>query len=159
MRRCTSRLSVPCSVGRPTTSAAGSDDLEYQRILSDNKFAGANVALGVLLFDRNDLEGATAYFQHALELRPSAWIASYKMGEIAYRRGDLVQAEKRARQAKQSENESTLMDQLLLEIHMKQKNYPAAIQDIDAYLENDPLSENADHMRELQDKLKSQIEK
>lgn len=127
--------------------------------LSENKFAGANVALGVLLFDRNDTEGATAYFQHALELSPSAWIASYKMGEIAYRRGDLVQAEKWARQAKQSDNESTLMDQLLLEIHMKQKNYPAAIQDIEAYLENDPLSEKADQMRELQDKLKNQTEK
>jgi tetratricopeptide (TPR) repeat protein len=127
--------------------------------ISDNKFAGANVALGVLLFDRNDLEGAAAYFQHALELRPSAWIASYKMGEIAYRHGDLVQAERWAKQAKQSENESTMMDQLLLEIHVKQKNYPAAIQDIDAYLENDLLSETADRMRELQEKLKSQIEK
>ena len=127
--------------------------------ISDNKFAGANVALGVLLFDRNDLQGAEEYLQHALELKPSAWIASYKMGEIAYQRGDLVQAEKWAKQAKQSENESTMMDQLLLKIHMDQKNYAAAIQDIEAYLENDPLSETADQMRELQDRLKSQIEK
>ncbi len=127
--------------------------------LSGDKFAGSNVALGVILFDRRDLEGAESQFLHALEQNPSAWIACYKLGEIAYRRGDLEQAESWAKKAKQLETDSPMMDQLLIEVHIKQKNYPAAIQDIDAYLENDPISENADRMRELQEKLKSLTDK
>ncbi len=127
--------------------------------MSGDKFAEADVALGVLLFDRRDLEGAEQQFHRALELNPSNWIACYKLGEIAYRRGDLPQAETWAKKAKQLETDMAMMDQLLVEIHIKEKNYPAAIQDIDAYLENDPVSENADRMRELQEKLKGLADK
>ena len=127
--------------------------------LSDDKFADGSVVLGVLLFDRADMEGAQAQFHQALELSPSNWIACYKLGEISYRRGELAEAETWAKKAKQLETDLPMMDQLLMEIHLKEKNYPAAIQDIDAYLENDPISENADRMRELQEKLKGLAEK
>jgi hypothetical protein len=44
---------------------------------------------------------------------------------------------------------------LLAEVHSKQKNYPVAIRDIDAYLVLDPISENADRLKELREKLKA----
>ena len=127
--------------------------------ISGDKFAGANVALGVLLFDRNHLDAAESQFRHAMDLNPAAWLAYYKMGEIAFSRGDLLQAETWANKAKQLETDQPMMDQLLMEVHIKQKNYPAAIKDIDAYLELDPISANADRLRDLQEKLKSMDQK
>ena len=127
--------------------------------MSGDKFAEADVALGVLLFDRGDLNAAELQFHHALELNPSAWMACYKLGEIAYRQGDLTPAETWAKKAKQMQTELPMIDQLLLQIHMKQNNYAAAIEDIDAYLELDSTSENADRLRELREKLKRAQEK
>lgn len=122
--------------------------------MSGDQFAEADMALGVLLLDRGDLDGAELQFQHALKLNPSAWMACYKLGEIAYRRGDLTQAETWAKKAKQMQTDLPMMDQLLLQVHIKQKNYGAAIEDINAYLELDSVSENADRLRELREKLK-----
>ncbi len=127
--------------------------------ISGDKYPGANVALGAILFDRNDLEGAELQFRHALEVKPSTWMACYKMGQVAYQRGDMVEAETWAKKAKQMQTEMPMMDQLLMEVHIKQKNYAAAIQDIDAYLELDPISDNSERLRELQEKLKNMEEK
>jgi tetratricopeptide (TPR) repeat protein len=122
--------------------------------MSGDRFAGANVALGLILFDRGDLKGAEEQFLHALEFNPSAWMACYKLGEIAYRRDDLSQAEALATKAKHMQGAGPMVDQLLAEVHIKQKNYTEAIRDIDAYLALDPVSENANRLKELKEKLK-----
>ena len=123
--------------------------------MSSDKFPDANIALGVLLLDKGDLAGASAQFHHALELNPSAWMACLKLGDVAYRQGNYPEAENWAKKAGEIEPTKPMVHQLLVEIHAKQKNYPAAIEDIDAYLALDPDSANAARLRELREKLQA----
>jgi tetratricopeptide (TPR) repeat protein len=123
--------------------------------MSGDKFPDANMALGVLLLDRGDLVGASAQLHHALEVNPAAWMACLKLGDIAYRQGNYPEAETWAKKAGQIEPTMPMVHQLLAEIHIKQKDYPAAIEDIDAYLALDADSANAVRLKELRVKLQS----
>lgn len=127
--------------------------------VSGDHFAGSNVALGLILFEKEDLKGAEQQFLHALELNPSAWMACYKLAEIAYRRDDLSQTETWATKAKAIQGAAPMVYHLLANVHIKQKNYLAAIRDIDAYLALDPASENANRLKEIREKLQGLEEK
>jgi len=126
--------------------------------MSGDKYSEANLALGVLFFDRGDLEAAKTQLHRALELNPSAWMACYKLGDIAYREKNLTDAESWTGKAKLIEANMPMVYELLAQIHVQQKKYASAVQDLDAYIKLEPDSAKATQAKELREKLQQLIE-
>jgi tetratricopeptide (TPR) repeat protein len=63
------------------------------------KFAGARAALGTLMLDKGDLDGAEASYRAALAIDPGDGVILFNMGLVHERRGDLVGAEEWYRKA------------------------------------------------------------
>ena len=127
--------------------------------MSGDKYSEANLALGVLFFDRSEFEAAKTQLRRALELNPSAWMACYKLGDIAYRERNLSEAETWAGKAKQIETNMPMVYELLAQVHVQQKKYASAVEDIDAYLKLESNASKVAQAKELREKLQQLIEK
>jgi tetratricopeptide (TPR) repeat protein len=126
--------------------------------MSGDKYSEANLALGVLYFDTGDLDAAKSQLHRALELNPSAWMACYKLGDIAYREKSYWEAETWAGKAKAIESRMAMVYELLAQIHVAQKNYLSAVEDLDAYLQLEQDKAKAAQASELRDKLQQLID-
>lgn len=126
--------------------------------MSGSKYSEANLALGVLYFDTGDLDAAKSQLHRALELNPSAWMACYKLGDIAYREKNYSEAETWAGKAKALESKMAMVYELLAQIHVAEKNYPSAVEDLDAYLQLEQDKAKAAQASELRDKLQQLID-
>jgi tetratricopeptide (TPR) repeat protein len=126
-------------------------------LISSDKYSEANVALGVHLLGRGEVAEAKTQLNRALELNPSTWVACYKLGDIAYREDHLTEAEKLVSKAKELQPKIAGVYLLLAQIHKKQENYAAAVQDLDSCLELDPNNENAGGIKELREEMQRLI--
>ncbi|HEY1482273.1 MAG TPA: tetratricopeptide repeat protein [Candidatus Acidoferrum sp.] len=125
---------------------------------SHDKYGSANIALGTLQLDRGETEAGERQIRHGLELSPSAWMGYYQLGRLKALQGHLDEAETLAEQARQFAPATATVFQLLATIHMRQKNYPAALEDIDAYLLLDAQSPAGVRAKQIRDQLQKQIQ-
>jgi lipoprotein NlpI len=72
-------------------------------------------------------------------------------------RNDLVDANKSAEQARTLAPNAPLVYRLLTNIHLCQKDYGNALQDIDAYLKLDPGSELGARAKQLRQRIAQKI--
>ncbi|MGB8322195.1 MAG: carboxypeptidase regulatory-like domain-containing protein [Candidatus Acidiferrum sp.] len=124
---------------------------------SRDKYGSANIALGTLQLDRGETEAGEKQIRHGLELSPSAWMGYYQLGRVEALEGHLDEAETLAEQARQFAPATATVYQLLATIHMRQKNYPAALEDIDAYLLLDAQSPAGIRAKQIREGLQRQI--
>ena len=125
---------------------------------SHDKYGSANIALGTLQLDRGEIEAGERQIRHGLELSPSAWMGYYQLGRAEALQGHLDTAETLAEQARQFAPATAAIYQLLATIHMRQKNYRAALEDIDAYLLLDAQSPAGIRAKEIRQQLQKQIQ-
>jgi tetratricopeptide (TPR) repeat protein len=125
---------------------------------SHDKYGSANIALGTLQLDRGETEAGERQIRHGLELSPSAWMGYYQLGRVEALQGHLDEAETLAEQARQFAPAMATVYQLLATIHMRQKNYPAALEDIDAYLLLDAQSPAGIRAKQIREQLQKQIQ-
>jgi Flp pilus assembly protein TadD len=125
---------------------------------SHDKYGSANIALGTLQLDRGETEAGERQIRHGLELSPSAWMGYYQLGRAEALQGHLDEAETLAEQARQFAPATATVYQLLATIHMRQKNYRAALEDIDAYLLLDAQSSAGIRAKEIRQQLQKQIQ-
>jgi Tfp pilus assembly protein PilF len=135
-------------------------EVSFQKAIamSDGKYAEPEVALGVIYFDRGDLGAAKAQFQRGLAANPSQWIACYKLGQIEYRQKNLTEAEVWAEKAKQLAPKMAMIYELRAQIHVGQKNYAAALKDLDAYVQIEQDSGKLAWARDLREKIQQHLE-
>lgn len=118
--------------------------------LSNQSYAEAVLALAILQLGRHDAVEGEPLLRRALELSPNSWVAQYELGKLELYRSHLDAALDAARKAEVLAPDQPKVYHLLSLIHLRQKNYQAAVADLDAYIKLDPDSpdgQTAKHIR------------
>lgn len=125
--------------------------------ISQKKFADADIALGALLLHRNELSEGEALLRQGLASNPHSWPGQFELGELELSRGRLEPASAAAETAKSLAPKQPVVYRLLAVIHLREKNYPALLTDLDAYLQLDPDSPAGVRAKELRAEAERQL--
>jgi tetratricopeptide (TPR) repeat protein len=141
-------------------SNAQEAEKEFRKCIEDsrNKYSYANIALGTLQLDRGETEAGERQIRQGLETNPAAWMGHYQLARLEAIRGHLDVAESHAEQALQLAPATAIVYQLLANIHVRQKNYQAALNDIDAYVRLDPDSPAGLRAKEIREQLQKRVQ-
>jgi hypothetical protein len=108
--------------------------------ISGDKFGEAEVGLGTMMLNKGDNGGGETAIRRGIELSPNFWFGYYELGRALLNENDVSNAEKAGLQARSLAPNSPLVYRLLANVHLSEKNYPALLQDLDAYIKLDPSS-------------------
>jgi len=124
---------------------------------SEGKFGDAAIALGTLQVDQGQLAEGEKNLREGVTLSPGAWMGFYQLGKLELRAGKFAEAETSAAQARSLAPNLPQVYQLLSIIHLRQKNYPALLQDIDSYLQLDSTSAAAQRAKQVRTEVQQQL--
>jgi tetratricopeptide (TPR) repeat protein len=117
--------------------------------LSKRKFADAQIALGTLQIHRGETSGGEELLRAGLSLNPASWPGLFALGELELSRGHLESALAAAEQACSVAPQQPVVYRLLAVIHLQQKDYPALLDNLDAYIRLDPDSPAGQRAKQL----------
>ena len=106
--------------------------------LSEGRYAPPHSGLSLILSIEQRLVEAERMAREGVELDPSDATGHYALASVLYTTNRLPEAEKSARQAVTSKSSFAQAYLLLAEIHLRQSNASAVVEDLDAYLKLDP---------------------
>lgn len=127
--------------------------------MSSDKYAEGEIGLGSLLVDKGNYSDGEKAIRRGIQLNPTFWLGYYEMGRIQTNQNLLADAEKSAQQARALAPNALIVYRLLSNIHMQEKNYPALLEDLDAYIKLDSKSTMGIHAQELRAKVEAKISK
>ena len=127
--------------------------------MSADKYGEPVIGLASLLIDTGDLAQSEKMIRHGLELSPNDWFGHYQLGRILFTENKIVEAQKSAEQARSLAPNAAIVYRLLSNIHLSQKNYPALIEDLDAYIKLDPDSPAGVRAKEIRNQVQENISK
>jgi len=126
--------------------------------LSNQSYAEADLALAVLLLGRRDAAEGEPLLRRGLELNPNSWLGFYELGKLELYRMHLDAALDAARHAKTLAPQQPKVYHLLSLIHLRQKNYQAALADLDAYIRLDPDSPDGQTAKQIRVDMQHKLE-
>jgi tetratricopeptide (TPR) repeat protein len=121
--------------------------------LSENKFAPPQMALASILSDRNEYEQAELLARRGLEVGGMPAQGHFELARALFGQNKVDDAEKAARQAQSARPEFAEINLLLANIHIRKRNYPALLVDLDTYLKLAPNGSMSSQMREMRQKV------
>jgi tetratricopeptide (TPR) repeat protein len=119
--------------------------------LSGEQYAPSLLGLGAVLGYQEKFVDAEKVIRQGLALDPASWSGHYYLGWALFGLNRLEDAEKSVREALRLKNDSAVALQLLADIHSRQQNYRALVDDLDAYLKLDSTSPTGIRARALRD--------
>ena len=125
--------------------------------LSQKKCEDADIALGTILLHRGEANEGEAVLREGLALNPHSWPGQFELGELEVARGHLDLAFAAADEARALAPNQPVVYRLLAVIHLRQKDYPALITDLDAYLRLDPDSPAGLRAKEIRAVVEKQV--
>jgi tetratricopeptide (TPR) repeat protein len=125
--------------------------------VSNDKYGEPVFGLASFLIDTGDLAQSETMTRHGLELSPNAWFGHYQLGRILFNEKKVAEAEKSALQARSLAPNAAIIYRLLSNIHLNQKNYPALVADLDAYIKLDPDSPAGVRAKEIRKQVQENI--
>jgi tetratricopeptide (TPR) repeat protein len=128
------------------------DSLRKSIEISRDKYGEAEVGLGTMMLERGETAQGEKTVRHGIELNPDYWLGHFELGRALLTENRLSEALESADQAKSLAPSAPIVYRLLSNIHLQQKDYPALLNDLDAYLKLDPDSPagvRAKQLREL----------
>ncbi len=125
--------------------------------LSNDKYGEPSIGLGTLLLDKGDAAAAQKMIRHGLELSPNSWLGYYELGRAYLGENRLADAKKAGEQARSLMPNAAIVYRLLANIHMREKDYPALLTDIDTYVRLDPDSPAGLHAKEMRAEVVQKI--
>jgi len=126
--------------------------------LSGDKYCEAEVGLGTMMLDRRDFAQGEKTVRRGVELNPDYWLAQYELGRALMNQDRLSEALKSASQAKSLAPSAAIVYRLLSNIHLRQKDYPALLADIDAYIKLDPDSAAGVRAKQLREQVAQKVD-
>jgi len=126
--------------------------------LSQQTYAEAVLALAILLLSRHETAQGEPLLRRGLELNPNSWLGSYELGKLELYRMHLDAALEAARQAQTLAPQQPKVYHLLSLIHLRQKNYQAAVADLDAYIRLDPDSPDGQTAKQIRADTQRKLE-
>jgi Flp pilus assembly protein TadD len=127
--------------------------------VSNNKYGEPVIGLASLLIDTGDVTQGEQMLRHGLELSPNDWYGHYQLGRILLNQNKIAEALKSAEQARSLAPNAAIIYRLLSNIHLSQKDYPALIEDLDAYIKLDPNSPAGVRAKEIREQVQEKISK
>jgi tetratricopeptide (TPR) repeat protein len=125
--------------------------------VSGGKYGDAEVGLGSTLINKGDVSGGEVALRHGIESSPGSWLGRYELSKLELSHNRVDDAEKLAEQARSLAPNFPSVYRVLANIHMRQKNYPAVLHDIDAYLQLDPNSPAGVRAKQLRDEVRQKM--
>lgn len=129
--------------------AEAEKNLQKSVDLSNQSYADAVLALALLWIGRRDTTRGEQLLRQCLELNPNSWVGFFELGKLELYRQHVDPALKAAEKARSLAPNQPLVYRLLSLIHLRQKNYSAALVDLDAYIRLDPDSPDSLHAKEI----------
>jgi tetratricopeptide (TPR) repeat protein len=96
--------------------------------------------------------------RRGIELSPDSWLGHYELGRALLNEERIEDAEKAALQARSLAPNAAIVYRLLSNVHLRQKNYPALLGDLDAYLKLDPDSPAGIRAKQMREEVQQKIE-
>lgn len=125
--------------------------------VSNDKYGEPVIGLASLLIDTGDLAQSEKMIRHALDLSPNDWFGHYQLGRILFTENKVPEAQKSAELARSLAPNAAIVYRLLSNIHLSEKNYPALIEDLDAYIKLDPDSPAGVRAKEIRKDVQGKI--
>jgi tetratricopeptide (TPR) repeat protein len=138
-------------------SADARQNFRESLVMSNGTFGDAEVGFGAALVNEGDVVNGEKALRRGILTSPNCWLGYYELGKIELSQNHLADAEKLAEQVRSLAPNFPSIYRLLANIHSQQKNYPAMLQDIDAYLQLDPNSAAAVRAKEIRDEIRKKM--
>jgi tetratricopeptide (TPR) repeat protein len=106
--------------------------------LSEGHFAPALFGLGLTLGNDRQFDDALAFIRTGLRLDPTSARGNFTLAWVLYTADRVAEAEKSARQAVLYNPDFAMAHLLLAQIHRRQNNAAAMVEDLNAYLRLEP---------------------
>ena len=90
-------------------------------------------------------------------MSPEAWLGHYELGRALLNQNRLEDAEKSALRARSLAPNAAIVYRLLSNLHLREKNYAALLEDIDAYLKLDSDSPVAVRARQIREEARKKM--
>jgi tetratricopeptide (TPR) repeat protein len=149
-------------IGMTYLELAKRDDAErnFQKSIemSRNTYGEPVIGMGTLLLDKADNKGGERVIRRGLELSPNFWLGYYELGRACLAENNLADAKKAGEQARSLMPHAAIIYRLLANIHMREKDYPALLADIDTYLKIDPNGAADAHAKEMRAQVIQKIQ-
>ena len=126
--------------------------------LSEKKYGPGFIGLGTLAIDKKDDSAGEKLVRQGVTLNPDYWLGHFELGRALFNEGKTDEAATAAEQAKSLAPNEPITYRLLTMIHLKQKNYRAAVADIDEYVKLDPDSAAGRRAKELRGQVAEKID-
>jgi tetratricopeptide (TPR) repeat protein len=126
--------------------------------VSGDKYGDAEIGLGTALLDNRNFPEGEKTIRRGIELSPDSWLGHYELGRALLNQDRIEDAEKAALQARSLAPNAAVIYRLLSNVHLRQKNYPALLGDIDAYLKLDPDSPAGIRAKQMREEVQQKIE-
>jgi len=124
---------------------------------SKDSYAEADVGLGAVLLDQNQVSEADKSIRRGLQLNPNLWLGHYELGRALLKENRLPEAQASAEEARLLAPSAPIVYRLLSNIHLQQKDYKALLEDLDTYLALDPNSPAGVRAKELRDQIQAKV--
>jgi Tfp pilus assembly protein PilF len=125
--------------------------------LSNQSYPNAVLALALLWAGRNDTVREEPMLRRGLELNPNSWVGFLELGKLELSRDHFERALDAAEKSRSLAPSQPKVYKLFTSIHLKQKNYPAALVDLDAYIRLDPDSPEGLRAKEIRAELQKRL--
>jgi len=125
--------------------------------VSADKYGEAEVGLGTVMVDKGDYASAEKAIRRGIELNPNLWLGHYELGRAFLNEKKISDARDSAEQARLLAPSAAVVYRLLSNIHLRQKDYPALLQDLDMYLKLDPDSPAGARAKQLREQVQQKI--
>ena len=125
--------------------------------VSGDKYGEADVGLGTMMLDRGSFSEAEKMMRRGLQLNPNLWLGHYELGRALLNEQRISEAQVSAEHARLLAPTVPIVYRLLSNIHLQEKDYPALLQDIDAYLKLDPDSPAGVRAKQLREQVQQKI--
>jgi Tetratricopeptide repeat len=126
--------------------------------LSSDKYCEADVGLGTLMLDRLDFAQGEKIVRRGVELNPDYWLGQYELGRALFNQDKIAEALQSADLAKSLAPSAAVVYRLLSNIHLRQKDYPALLADIDSYIKLDPSSAAGIRAKQLRAQVAQKVD-
>ena len=125
--------------------------------MSADKYGEADVGLGTMMLDKNDFAGGEKMIRHGIALSPDSWLGHYELGRALLNQNRVSEALQSAEQARSLAPNAPIVYRLLSNVHLRERDYPALLQDLDNYINLDSTSPAGVRAQQLRDQVQQKI--
>jgi tetratricopeptide (TPR) repeat protein len=125
--------------------------------LSENRYTPAWFGLAALYCLRKQFAEAEQLARKGLESDPDSWQGQFELGRALLGLDRTAEAEAAVRAAQQAKPDYAPVYLLLANIHIRKKDYPALLSDLDQYLKLEPNGPDSEQARKLRQRIQDAL--